>query len=83
MHCLSYQLKVLQCPLPLMALQAQVCAAGALLNILGPELEHSKYGVAQRHGLAALMAQALALAMVSDCLTPVGLRHLEQSLPVG
>eukprot|EP00891_Asterochloris_glomerata_P001002 jgi/Astpho2/1002/fgenesh1_pg.00016_%23_162_t len=64
-------------------LQAQVCAAGALLNILGPELEHSKYGVAQRHGLAALMAQALALAMVSGCLTPVGLRHLEQSLPVG
>ena len=65
------------------ALQAQVCAAGALLNILGPELEHSKHGVAQRHGLAALMAQTLALAMVSDCLTPAGLSHPEQSLPAG
>lgn len=49
-------------------LQAQVCAAGALLNILGPELERSKTGVMQRKGFGKLMACLLTLSVVNEAL---------------
>lgn len=48
------------------ALQAQVCAAGALLNILGPELERSKAGVLQRKGFGRIMSCLLTLSIVYE-----------------
>lgn len=48
------------------ALQAQVCAAGALLNILGPELERSKAGVFQRKGFGRIMSCLLTLSVVCE-----------------
>lgn len=51
-----------------MQLQAQVCAAGALLNILGPELERSKAGTSQRTGFGKLMACLLTLTIVHEAM---------------
>ena len=51
-------------------MQAQVCAAGALLNIIGPELERSKEGVSQRKGFGNIMAQILTLAITFEALYP-------------
>lgn len=48
--------------------QAQVCAAGALLNILGPELERSNLGASQRKGFGNLMAHILTLSIVCEAL---------------
>ena len=39
---------------------AQVCAAGALLNILGPHV--SRKGDEQRHGMCKLLSATMALA---------------------
>jgi hypothetical protein len=39
---------------------AQVCAAGALLNILGPHV--SRKGDGQRHGMCRLLSATMALA---------------------
>ena len=50
------------------SMQAQVCAAGALLNILGPELERSKMGVSQRKGFGKIMAHILTLAITFEAL---------------
>ena len=47
-------------------LQAQVCAAGALLNILGPELERSTAGVVQRQGFGRIMSSLLTLSVVYE-----------------
>jgi len=49
-------------------MQAQVCAAGALLNILGPELERSKLGVMQRKGFGKVMSCLLTLSIVHEAL---------------
>ena len=49
-------------------MQAQVCAAGALLNILGPELERSSMGVSQRKGFGKMMAQILTLSIACEAL---------------
>lgn len=49
-------------------MQAQVCAAGALLNILGPELERSSMGVSQRKGFGRIMAHILTLSIASEAL---------------
>ena len=43
---------------------AQVCAAGALLNILGPQV--SKRGPEQRHGMCKLMSLTMSLASVYE-----------------
>jgi hypothetical protein len=43
---------------------AQVCAAGALLNILGPHV--SKWGSSQRHGMCKIMSMTMALASVFE-----------------
>ena len=51
-----------------LALQAQVCAAGALLNVLGPELERSKLGVVQRQGFGKVMSSLLTLSIVHEAL---------------
>ena len=40
----------------------QVCAAGALLNVLGPKV--SRGGDAQRHGMCRMLSMAMALAGV-------------------
>ena len=48
--------------------QAQVCAAGALLNILGPELERSKAGVMQRKGFGNIMSCLLTLSIAHEAL---------------
>ena len=58
--------RLTMCNLPCM--QAQVCAAGALLNILGPELDRGPQGPAQRQGLARLMSSALALSIIHDAM---------------
>ena len=50
------------------ALQAQVCAAGALLNILGPELERSNAGVLQRKGFGKIMSCLLTLSIVHEAM---------------
>ena len=46
--------------------QAQVCAAGALLNILGPVLEEQPLGAAQRRALGRLIRVVLVLSMVQS-----------------
>ena len=51
-----------------LSMQAQVCAAGALLNILGPELERSKLGVVQRQGFGKVMSSLLTLSIVHEAL---------------
>ncbi len=44
---------------------AQVCAAGALLNILGPELESGMHGPgASKRALGSLLAMVMATAIV-------------------
>ena len=52
-----------------MLLQAQVCAVGALLNILGPVLEELPDGAAQRRALARLMKVVLVLSVVQSCIS--------------
>mmetsp|Transcript_7612 Transcript_7612/g.25214 ORF Transcript_7612/g.25214 Transcript_7612/m.25214 type:complete len:334 (+) Transcript_7612:62-1063(+) len=49
-------------------MQAQVCAAGALLNILGPELGEDRAGSAQRRGFGRLISCCLALSMAHEML---------------
>jgi hypothetical protein len=44
--------------------QAQVCAAGALLNILGPHV--SRKGEQQRHGMCRILSMTMALASAYD-----------------
>jgi hypothetical protein len=44
--------------------QAQVCAAGALLNILGPHV--SSKGEEQRHGMCRLLSLTMAMAAVYE-----------------
>jgi hypothetical protein len=45
----------------------QVCAAGALLNVLGPELEGGMHGPgATRRSLGHLMSLVMATSMVYD-----------------
>ncbi|MEW5317530.1 MAG: hypothetical protein WDW38_008818 [Sanguina aurantia] len=45
-------------------LQAQVCAAGALLNILGPDMANWPGGPAQRRALGRLMSSLMSMAIV-------------------
>lgn len=52
-----------------MPMQAQVCAAGALLNILGPMLEELPEGAAQRRALGRLMRVMLVLSVVQSCIS--------------
>lgn len=47
--------------------QAQVCASGALLNIIGPDLDQRPDGGQQRRGLGRLMSLVMAAAAVYDC----------------
>ena len=49
-------------------MQAQVCAAGALLNILGPELERSETGILQRKGFGKIMSCLLTLSIVQEAM---------------
>lgn len=49
-------------------MQAQVCAAGALLNILGPELERKESGVLQRKGFGRIMSCLLTMSIVHEAL---------------
>lgn len=42
----------------------QVCAAGALLNILGPDMANWPGGPAQRKALGKLMSSLMAMAIV-------------------
>jgi hypothetical protein len=44
----------------------QVCAAGALLNILGPDVDEQ--GPEQRRGLGRLMSAVMAMSAVYDAL---------------
>ena len=46
--------------------QAQVCAAGALLNILGPEYGEDVKKSPARRAFGRLITSALVLAMVQD-----------------
>jgi hypothetical protein len=43
---------------------AQVCAAGALLNILGPHV--SKWGTEQRRGMCKIMSLTMALSSIYE-----------------
>lgn len=56
---------------PLLMNPGQVCASGALLNIVGPDLDalpRQPGGPgAQRRGLGRLMALAMAAAAIHDC----------------
>lgn len=49
-------------------LQAQVCAAGALLNIVGPELDQRPMGQRQRRGFGHMLSLIMATAVVHECL---------------
>lgn len=51
-------------------MQAQLCATGALLNILGPALERSPRAAAQRKALGSLLSCALTLSMINHCAFP-------------
>ncbi len=57
--------------LPLLPNPGQVCASGALLNIVGPDLDAQPRQPggpgAQRRGLGRLMALAMAAAAIHDC----------------
>ncbi len=64
-NCSSKTVSQMLCVL---SMQAQVCAAGALLNILGPELERSKLGVVQRQGFGKVMSSILTLSIVHEAL---------------
>ncbi len=55
--------------MPSMCLQAQLCATGALLNILGPVLDRSPGAAAQRKALGSLLSCALTLSMVHQCIS--------------
>lgn len=57
-------------------MQAQVCAAGALLNILGPVLEELPEGAAERRALGRLMRIVLVLSLVQSCIS------MQEHLPV-
>lgn len=48
--------------------QAQICAAGALLNIMGPDLERASDGPARCHALAQVFATAIASAAIQHLL---------------
>lgn len=48
--------------------QAQICAAGALLNIMGPDLERSSGGPARCHALAQVFATAITSAAIQNLL---------------
>ncbi len=48
--------------------QAQACAAGALLNVLGPLLEAAPGGAAPLRALGRVMTAVLVLASVQTCL---------------
>lgn len=52
------------CPWPALLAQAQVCAAGALLNILGPVLGDTPL---QRRALGRLLAVVHVLSTVRTC----------------
>ena len=49
------------------AAAAQVCAAGALLNILGPELDALPEGCGQRRALGRIMSLVMAVSIVHEC----------------
>jgi len=52
-------------------LRPQVCASGALLNIMGPELEERggvATGVSDRQAMGRLMSTAMAASMAYDAL---------------
>lgn len=44
----------------------QVCAAGAILNLLGPELGPENESNAKRQGFKKLLSLALTIGMVSE-----------------
>lgn len=53
-----------------------MCAAGALLNILGPVLEELPEGAAERRALGRLMRVVLVLSLVHSCIS------IDQHAPV-
>ena len=53
-----------------------MCAAGALLNILGPVLEVLPEGAAERRTLGRLMRAVLVLSLVQSCIS------IDQHAPV-
>jgi len=58
------------------AVSAQVCAAGALLNILGPELGEEDGGPsANRKGFAKLLSSAIVLGALYDTLFEQSMRE--------
>ena len=62
--------------------QSQVCAAGAILNILGPELGAEVESNKQRRGLKELLSLAITLGMLHDSLSAEvaeGRRRAEQT----
>ena len=50
--------------------QSQVCAAGAILNLLGPLLGEESTSNAKRQGFKKLLSLALTVGMLNDALRP-------------
>ena len=46
--------------------QSQVCAAGAILNLLGPELGPENDSNEQRQGFKKLLSLALTIGMINE-----------------
>ena len=61
--------------------QSQVCAAGAILNLLGPELGPENESNEKRQGFKKLLSLAVSIGMVTEPLRQSHAEMLHGSLP--
>ena len=61
--------------------QSQVCAAGAILNLLGPELGPETEANEKRTGFKKLLSLALSIGMVTEPLRQSQAEMLQGSQP--